>query len=201
MMQPEMTFVCHPDIFYVLLSPFSAELPPITDSLVENFLREPGESSFGDLFDHLYPRLYRYFAVRGFARDLAAELSHDVLLSVFRNSASLRDHSKFYGWLFQIARNTLLQHRRKNHRLDFFPSQLDPAAFFTPPPCESIFYDWIQCLPEDEREICVLRYVDDLDYQSIADSVGIPMGTVKWKLHQAKSKIANLLNAEIGVRR
>ena len=109
--------------------------------------------------------------------------------------------STFRVWLFQIARNALLQHRRKNHRLDFFHTQLDPAAFFTPPPCESMFYDWIQCLPEDEREICVLRYVDDLDYQSISDSVGIPMGTVKWKLHQAKSKIANLLNAEVGVRR
>jgi|GEM_PF-1539141 len=196
-----MTFVGRPHIFYILQSPFSTDSPPATDSFVQNFLQEPGESSFGDLFDQVYPRLYRYFAVRGFVGDSAAQLSHDVLLSVFRNSSSLRDHSKFYGWLFQIARNALLQHRRKNHRLDFSPNQLDPAAFFTPPPCESIFYDWIQCLPEDEREICVLRYVDDLDYQSISDSVGIPMGTVKWKLHQAKSKIANLLNAEVGVRR
>ncbi len=195
------TFVGRPDIFHVLQYPLSSEVPPGNGCFVHNFLQNPSESSFSVLFDEVYPRLYRYFAVRGFAGDSAAELSHDVLLSVFRNSGSLREQSKFYGWLFQIARNTLLQHRRKNHRLEFLPSYLNPAAFLTPPPCESVFYDWIQCLPEDEREICVLRYVDDLDYQSIADSVGIPMGTVKWKLHQAKSKIANLLNAETGVRR
>jgi RNA polymerase sigma factor (sigma-70 family) len=51
-------------------------------------------------------------------------------------------------------------------------------------------FDWIQVLDEAEQEICLMRYMDGLEYQSIAEALEIPMGTVKWKLHQIKKKIA-----------
>ena len=67
-----------------------------------------------------------------------------------------------------------------------FPQTVAPAQLVE----ESALFEWIQTLQEDEREICLMRYVDGLEYQFIADAMQIPMGTVKWKLHQIKKKVA-----------
>ena len=114
----------------------------------------------------------------------------DVLLTVYRRSGDVRNHACFTGWLFQVARNCLLQHARKRRAI---------LENFTEERCvkvgwqfqeETELFDWMQALDEDEREICTLRYLDGLDYQSIVEALQLPMGTVKWKLHQIKKKIA-----------
>ncbi len=149
------------------------------------------------MFQKLYAPLCRYFIVRGLDPSTAEELAQDVLLTVYRRSSELRNPLCFTGWLYQVARNRLLQHARKRNTSpqsltgregeDYLPVRV--AAGFQLAE-ESELFDWIQALDEDEREICLMRYLDDLDYQSIGDALQLPMGTVKWKLHQVKKKIA-----------
>ena len=45
-------------------------------------------------------------------------------------------------------------------------------------------------LGEDEREIMMLRYIDELEYHEISELVGLPQGTVQWKIFNAKKKLA-----------
>jgi RNA polymerase sigma-70 factor (ECF subfamily) len=155
------------------------------------------------VFQKLYAPLCRYFMVRGLDPSTAEELAQDVLLTVYRRSSELRNPVCFTGWLFQVARNSLLQHARKRHEVaqsltgpdgeEYLPA-LASAGFQLAE--ESELFDWIQALDEDEREICLMRYLDDLDYQSIGDALQLPMGTVKWKLHQVKKKIAAHIAAQ-----
>jgi RNA polymerase sigma-70 factor (ECF subfamily) len=149
------------------------------------------------VFRTLYAPVYRYFVVRGLDASTAEELVQDVLLTVYRRASDVRNHLCFTGWLFQVARNSLLQHARKRHAvvesltgregeeqiLGQTTAQFQMAE-------ESELFDWMQVLEEDEREICLMRYMDGLDYQAIAEALHLPMGTVKWKLHQIKKKIA-----------
>jgi RNA polymerase sigma-70 factor, ECF subfamily len=117
-------------------------------------------------------------------------------LTLYRRSGEIRNNLCIMGWLYQVARNALLQHIRKRglpavslsgkNGETLTPAQ-SAARFRTPQ--DSELFDWILVLNEDEREICLMRYLDGLDYQSIADALEIPMGTVKWKLHQIKKKI------------
>ena len=126
----------------------------------------------------------------------------DVLLIVYRRAREVRNHLCFTGWLFQVARNSLLQHTRKQHAVlesltgregeEYLLGQVT-GRFQLPE--ESELFDWMQALEEDEREICMMRYMDGLDYQSIVEALNLPMGTVKWKLHQIKKKIAARLAA------
>jgi RNA polymerase sigma-70 factor (ECF subfamily) len=144
----------------------------------------------------LYAPLCRYFSVRGLDSSTAEELVQDVLLTVYRRAGDVRNHVCFTGWLFQVARNCLLQHARKrrvpvesltNHEVH--ERALGRTAVFQIRE-ESVLFEWMQVLEDDEREICLMRYMDGLDYQSIGEVLRIPMGTVKWKLHQVKKKIA-----------
>jgi RNA polymerase sigma factor (sigma-70 family) len=89
-----------------------------------------------------------------------------------------------------VARNSLLQHTRKRHFYYESLSGLEHRSAAIQIEEESDLFDWIQVLEEDEREICLMRYVDALDYESIAGVLQIPVGTVKWKLHRIKKKMA-----------
>ncbi len=132
----------------------------------------------------------------------AEELVQDVLLTVYRRASDLRNQRCFTGWLFQVARNSLLQHVRKRHAVlesltgregeEHLLGQVTSRFAMAE---ESELFEWMEALEEDEREICLMRYMDGLDYQAIADALHLPMGTVKWKLHQIKKKIA----ARLGV--
>ena len=154
------------------------------------------------MFRKLYAPLYRYFVVRGMDAPTSEELVQDVLLTVYRRSADIRNQLCFTGWLFQIARNSLLQHTRKRHAvLESLTGRegdehlLGQVTSGFQLPEESSLFEWMQSLEVDEREICLMRYMDGLDYQAIADALQLPMGTVKWKLHQVKKKIALRLGA------
>jgi RNA polymerase sigma-70 factor (ECF subfamily) len=67
----------------------------------------------------------------------------------------------------------------------------DPTAI----ECQSEFEHWMELLEPVERQIMMLRYSEELGYQEIATALGIPLGTVKWKIFSAKER----LSAELGV--
>jgi RNA polymerase sigma-70 factor (ECF subfamily) len=167
------------------------------DDTIGGFLRNPSEETFVSVFRTLYAPVYGYFIVRGMDASTAEELVQDVLLTVYRHARDVRDHLCFTGWLFQVARNSLLQHTRKRRTVhesltgrEGEEEVLGQATARFQLAEESDLFDWMQALEEDEREICLMRYMDGLDYQAIAEALHLPMGTVKWKLHQVKKKIA-----------
>ena len=143
--------------------------------------------------------------MRGLDASTAEELAQDVLLTVYRRARELRNRLCFTGWLFQVARNSFLQHARKRHTVlesltgrESEEKILARTASRFRLPEESELFEWMRSLDESEREICLMRYLDGLDYQSIADALQMPMGTVKWKLHQVKKKIAARLAPPTG---
>src|SRR5215471_13301324 len=80
---------------------------------ITGFLTEKTEERFCVLFDAFYGRLRRYFVGRGLDLSIAEELAENVMFLVYRRISQLRDGPSFHGWMFQIARNELLQHQRK----------------------------------------------------------------------------------------
>lgn len=174
------------------------QLPRVlVDGAIEGFLRNPCEDTFVPVYSSLYSPLKRYFLVRGLEAFTAEELVQDVLLILYRRSGEVRNNLCITGWIYQVARNSLLQHVRKRRvQLESLSSKngdrfsMGQSASRFGMQQESALFDWIQVLDEDEREICLMRYMDGLEYQSISEALNIPMGTVKWKLHQVKKKIA-----------
>src|SRR5712672_3031506 len=85
-------------------------------AVTQKFLEAPNEDSFTDLFNILRPQLVAFFRGRSCELALAEDLAQEVLLTVYRKAAQIRDRTLFRAWLFKIARNALCRHYSKQAR-------------------------------------------------------------------------------------
>jgi RNA polymerase sigma-70 factor, ECF subfamily len=161
--------------------------------LIDRFLSTGTEQAFSELFPVVYPQVVRYFSFRGFLNDLAEEMAQDVMVAVFRKASTLRDRGLFRPWMFKVAQNVMRQHLRRTQN-DPGLRPLEEAAIREQEPSRYFlendgFLDMISVLSEDERQVMTLRYIDDLSYEEIANVLNIPLGTVKWKIFDSKSRV------------
>src|SRR3984957_4825518 len=180
---------------------FAADLKLQEQEAVAAFLANGSQESFRALFEALYPKLVRYFVVRGLELPVAEELAQDVLMTAYQHASSLRQKECFFGWLFRVAGNRHLQYLRQRKRkietVGLTPNSVrgfkrsESSTFER----QSDFQHWMDLLEPVERQIMMLRYSEELGYQEIATALGIPLGTVKWKIFSAKER----LSAELGV--
>jgi len=186
------------------------ESPAISDlsretkakEFIDAFLSTGSEIAFSVLASMLFPKLVRYFSMRGLGTETAEELAQDVLMVIYQKSEALLNKQRFFGWLYRIARNRHLQYlrRRKNGvQLVDLDCAADLAAYETHWTIqEAEFYHLIAPLEVEEQKIVILRYREDLSYVEIAAVLALPMGTVKWKLSHVKSKLTTLLGKSQG---
>lgn len=165
------------------------------------FLSTGTEETFCALFEAIYPRVRRYFLLRGLDRMGAEDLAQNVLFIVFRRAGEVRDRSLFNGWLFKVARNELLQHWRRQQPPDwmvaFEPLSSGLAKQLTVSHGSeeaTQFTDWMSYLEPDERELVRLRFVEDLSYEELALFLDLPLGTVKWRLFNARKKLSHIID-------
>jgi RNA polymerase sigma-70 factor (ECF subfamily) len=161
---------------------------------IDRFILNPCEESFSDLFRAFAPRLVAWYRVRGCDKALAEDLTQEVMLAVFRQARNLRNAGLFRPWLYRIVKNALLQHvRRSGRRIETVALNAAEAGSATKqadPLLPAQFAEWMAFLDEEEREIMMLRYVDELEYHEIAQTLDMPQGTVQWKIFNAKKKLA-----------
>ena len=160
---------------------------------VERFLCAPGEESFRDVFHTMAPRVVCYLRSRGCGRELAEDLTQEVMSAVYNQSRRLRKKELFRPWLFKIVKHALLQHLRRTGRevatVALDPGLHEPTGVPVDPLIESRFNQWMAWLEPDEQQIMRLRYVEELEYHEIAEVLEIPIGTVQWKVFHSKRKL------------
>jgi RNA polymerase sigma factor (sigma-70 family) len=141
-----------------------------------------------------------------------ADLAQEVWIRVYRNIPRLQEPVKFRGWLSRIATNLFYDELRKRKRhatplsldapLSFEDGQVDwEIASDTPGPDETLttreFYDQLQSaiadLPEVFRTTIVLREIQGLAYEEIAEITGATLGTVKSRIARARSRLQEQL--------
>lgn len=167
------------------------------------FLRTRSEDSFCELFAAVYPRVRRYFRLRGLDAMLAEDLAQNVLLLVYQRSPEVREPNLFLGWVFAIARNEWLRFwRQQQARIETVTFDLGTAemdfGFLHEPTLlrDARFYGWLEELDPAERDLVVLRFVEELSYEELACAFALPLGTVKWRLFNIKKKLTEIIRAD-----
>jgi len=178
----------------------TAGIPEDPRQSLDQFMLTRTAESFCALYKVLYAQVRRYFLARGVDETVAEELAQNVLFIVYERIGDLREKELFYGWLFKIARNELLQHVRQRQRRSRI-AQFEPLneavvakmATEMDSTLTSRFYEWMTHLEPSGREIIMLRFVDGLSYEELAEALALPLGTVKWRIFNAKKKLAQII--------
>ncbi len=164
-----------------------ADDDPRADALLVGLASRGDEEAFLALY-----RRHRSFVIsvaRRYTRDEAEALDvlQDTFAYLIKKLPDLRLTAKLSTFLFPAIKNIALTIRRKD-RMVAIPATHDPAqrpasqpADAGPRPIEKAVAE----LPEGQRDVILLRFVNDMSLREIASALSIPVGTVKSRLHQA----------------
>ena len=170
--------------------------------VIEQFLLTRTEEAFCALFEAVCVRVRRYFLLRGLDAAMAEDLTQNVFVKVYRQAGDLRDADHFYGWLFAIARNEMISFWRREQpwleHVELEPlTHLPPKTLRIEPEVVSVMRmtDLLNALDPTDRDLVVLRFVEGLSYEELAVALKLPIGTVKWRIFNARKKIARNFGA------
>jgi RNA polymerase sigma-70 factor (ECF subfamily) len=148
--------------------------------------------------------LYNYALYLTTDREEASDLLQETFLKAFRFFDKYEPGTNAKAWLYRIMRNTYInEYRRVKRQPDtveyddqisayqMVPSDISDRQDMAGRPVHDIFGDElagaIGGLPEKFKSVIVLRDIEELPYEEIAESLAIPIGTVRSRLHRARA--------------
>ena len=170
--------------------------------------RRGDESAFEALIHAHENRVYTLCRRMCRNEDDALEAAQDTFLAVWRGIGTFREDAAFSTWLYRLATNACLDLLRREKKrggdvsLDGEEAPL-ALADSAPLPEEAVLradtqrmvLDALYALPDDHREILLLRETEQLSYQEIAAVTGLELGTVKSRISRARQALRDHLAA------
>ncbi|HEU5255201.1 MAG TPA: sigma-70 family RNA polymerase sigma factor [Vicinamibacterales bacterium] len=179
------------------------------------------DSAFEAIVQRYQERVFR-LASRLTSDSEAPDVLQDTFLQVYRHLPSFRGDSQFGTWLYRIATNAALMHRRARARrpadsLDMYLPQFEADGRHAATPAElqvascademldrqllaQKARDVIARLPDLYREAFVLRDLEELPTAQVAQALGIESSTVRQRVHRARLMLRGYLSELVGVK-
>ena len=172
------------------------------DDALVRAAQQGDRSAFGLLYAR-YSRMVHGILLSRVPHSDVDDLVQDVFLQALPRLASLREASKFPGWLAAIARNRAADFHRRGKPLDEFVEETanletDPPPPSLPPTSHSsaeanAVLDVILSLPDSYRETLLLRLVEGMTGPEIAARTGLTHGSVRVNLHRGMQQLREIL--------
>src|SRR5438477_4003905 len=160
--------------------------------VIERVLAGDSEA-FNILIRHWERPIYNFIVRMIGDRDEAMDLSQDCFMKAYRELRTLKDRDRFSSWLYQIAHNACLSRIRKEHGKKWV--ELDPDTQSPHVPAENrlAVEKALRQLPEDQREVVILKVFQSLKFEEIAAIQEAPVSTVKSRLYMGFEKLRSIL--------
>jgi RNA polymerase sigma factor (sigma-70 family) len=164
-------------------------------------LSEP--ETFGLIYDRHAPALLRFLGRRAGAKVAEGLVGELFRIAFERRRTFEASRASALPWLYGIGSNLLLKHRRASARrlrasarMATGGEAVEGRASATAVDARLLFprvADAIEALPDGEREALLLFAWEDLPYQSVAEALELPIGTVRSRLNRARARLRELL--------
>lgn len=163
--------------------------PRTDESLLAQFLA--GDRAGLEALAHRYEALLLGLAtgLLDGNRDLAADAIQETWLRVIRSGRTFRGGSSFKTWIYRIAINCCRDAKRRAHAVAASVPAEPPADFPEPSDDAAALRAHLRAVHPDRRLILLLCYHQGMTHTQAADILGLPLGTLKTRLHAALTEL------------
>lgn len=155
-------------------------------------IRAGDNEAFGEFYREFAPLVHGILLAR-LPRDEVQDAVQEVFIAAYRHIGSLRDENAIGGWLARIARNHVVDHYRSSKKTDELPEEIEGGSDRRAEAAEVM--DAIRSLPNAYRETLILRLVEGMTGNEIAEKTGLSPDSVRVNLHRGMS----LLRKSLGI--
>lgn len=173
--------------------------------------RQGDEKAFGVLMNAYYARVMKIISRYVDDYSEVQDLAQETFLKVFSGLSSFRGESQFYTWLYRIAINTAKNHLiKKRHTVQtvdmafvdeensflksVFKEFANPENELETQELQQQFYAVLEEMPQELKITLLLRELEGLSYEDIADVVDCPVGTVRSRIFRAREFLQKRLD-------
>lgn len=170
------------------------------------------KSAFGELVNRYYEMVYAisYGVLEN--REQSRDVTQEVFLKVYNTIRAFKGDSKFKTWLYRVVMNAAIDQTRKKKPvysldevregeedgkpIDIPDEKAKPRDEIYQQELKILFSKALEELSPEHRAVLVLREWQDMSYEEISETLGIQLGTVMSRLHYAKKKLAEIMEAK-----
>jgi len=172
----------------------------IQDSaLVTNYINGD-ENALSILIQRHKQKIYSFIYSKVYDRDITEDVFQDTFIKVIKNlkRGKYNEEGKFLPWVMRIAHNLVIDHFRKNSRMPKFDntgefsifsvlsdSSLNAEKVLIKDQVESDVRRVIQELPEDQKQVLLMRMYQDMSFKEISERTGVSINTALGRMRYA----------------
>jgi len=190
----------------------SPELSRLTDEEVMARFQAEEQAAFDELVRRYKDRLFLFILQMVKDRALAQDMLQETFIRLWRHKQKYRNIARFSTWVFTIAGNLVrseMRRQSREQRVDLEPRTPDDRPMELAdqgPAVDSLVHRNMQVeqvraaidrLPDEFREVILLREIEELSYEEIVEMLHVPLGTVKSRINRARARLALLLQKQI----
>lgn len=184
------------------MSDTSSVTPNAIDALIQRCLAGD-QTAWNDIVRQHWRKVFNIAYKFTGKHDEAEDLTQDVFLKIFKSLNTFDRRANFQTWLVSVSRNLCIDHyrsvRKERETIDrgVDSSELSPVAQTVSPITQLEQRDRVamlrramEQLPPTLRSAVLLRDIQELTYQEIADRLDLPEGTVKSRINRGRTELA-----------
>lgn len=188
--------------------PFQNRPDDLRDAALMLRVREGDTAAFERLYNRYHRKVQDYFYAMSKESETAKDLCHETFMRIWRLRDRYTDSGSFPGYLFSFARRVWLERcrglkkeRKLGLRIDTteaadrlgLPPGNDPDAAASNAEMHDRIFAAVEQLPEEQRTVFVMRVVQRMKLDAIAEALGCPVNTVRSRKLAAVRKLRELL--------
>lgn len=172
----------------------------ISDATLVSSYMKGDESSLEVLIKRHKQRIYSFIYSKVYDRDVAEDVFQDTFIKVIRTLklGKYNEEGKFLPWVMRISHNLVIDHFRKSNRMPKFQNSGDFSIFsvlsdtslnaekaIIKEQVEEDVRRLIEELPDDQKEVLVMRMYQDMSFKEISERTGVSINTALGRMRYA----------------
>lgn len=181
----------------------------ISDCDLITRFQDGSSEAFGTLISRYKDKIYSYIVLQTKDQHLAEDVFQDTFIKVMKSlkTGKYVDEGRFLSWVIRIAHNLVIDHYRKKNQMrkvsnedvdyDVFNSKkfsdINVEEEIIQEQINSTVMELLDLLPDDQKEVVLLRHFGDLSFKEIADQTGVSINTALGRMRYALINLRKII--------